>query len=81
MRKIIVTTALAAMLVAGAAPAFAADEVFGHSAYYASQAIAAQGYTVTNVEEWGNRIAATVIDAQGHASIKVFDADTLRPAN
>ncbi len=81
MRKLIVSTALAAVLIAGAAPAFAADDVFGHSAYYTGQALAAQGYQVTNVEEWGTRIMATVTDAQGHATIKIFDADTLRPAN
>ncbi len=77
MRKIIVSATLAAMLLAGAAPTFAADEVFGYSAYYVTKAIDAQGYNVADVEEWGTNIRATVIDAQGHTSFKIFNPDTL----
>lgn len=77
MRKIVTATALVALLLAGAAPAFAVDEVFGHSAYYLAQSIAEQGYTVAGVEEWGTNIKATIVDDQGHLSFKIFNPDTL----
>lgn len=77
MRKIATAATLAALLLTAAAPAFAADEVFGHSAYYTARAIAEQGYNVASVEEWGTNIKATIVDARGHLSVKIFDPDTL----
>lgn len=87
MRKIIIAAALVGTIIAGAvAPAFADTmdydaTVFGSSVHYVEQAIAAQGFDVVNVAEWGTRIQATVVDANGHKSLKYFDPDTLAQAN
>jgi hypothetical protein len=77
MNKIILSALAAAAAVSVAAPAFATETVFDHSSDYVTQDIAAQGYDVTSVEEWGSYIVATIVDDQGHSSFKYFDPDTL----
>ncbi|MCP8885076.1 hypothetical protein NIM87_16325 [Devosia sp. XJ19-1] len=78
MNKIILPAVLAALAITAAAPAFAnEDKVFDHSSVYVTQDIAAQGFNVVNVEEWGEYVVATVVDAEGHSSFKYFDPDTL----
>jgi hypothetical protein len=78
MNKFIVPAVLAALTVTVAAPAFAVeDKVFDYSSVYVAQDIADQGFNVTNIEEWGDYVVATVTDAEGHSSYKYFDPDTL----
>ncbi len=76
MNKFIIAAALAST-VAIAAPAFADTTVFGSSASYVTKDIAAQGYNVLSVEEWGDLVVATVADSAGHTSFKYFTPDTL----
>ncbi len=78
MNKYVIPATLAAFTLALAAPAFAAtDTIFDHTEAFVQQDIAAQGFNVTNVEEWGELIVATVVDDQGQASFKFFDQDTI----
>ena len=78
MNKFIIPATLAAFGLATGVPAFAAtDTIFGHTEAYVQQDIAAQGFNVTDVEEWGELIVATVVDGQGHTSFKFFDQDTV----
>lgn len=78
MNKIILPAVFAALTISAAAPAFASeDKVFDYSSVYVTQDIADQGFNVTNVEEWGEYVVATVVDAEGHSSFKYFDPDTL----
>jgi len=78
MNKVVIPATLAAVTLAAAAPAFAAtDTIFGHTEAYVQKDIAEQGFNVTDVEEWGELIVATVIDDEGHTSFKFFDPDTI----
>lgn len=78
MNKFTRAAVLAALSAAVVFPAMASDgTVFEHSSHYVAQDIAAQGYTVSGVEEWGDLIVATVVDDQGHSSFRYFDPDTL----
>lgn len=78
MNKFIIPATVAAFTLAAGAPAFAATgTIFDHTEAYVQQNIAAQGFNVTDVEEWGEMIVATVVDDQGHSSFKFFDQDTL----
>ena len=78
MNKSIIPATLMAFTLVLAAPAFAAtDTIFDHTEAYVHQDITAQGFNVTNVEEWGELIVATVVDEQGQTSFKFFDRDTI----
>ena len=78
MNKFIIPATLAVFALAAGAPALAASDItFDHTGAYVQQDIAAQGFDVTDVEEWGELIAATVVGNQGHSSFKLFDPDTI----
>lgn len=78
MNKIILPVVAAALAVSVAAPVFATEgKIFEYSTVAVTQDIEALGFNVTNVEEWGDKVVATVIDADGQSSYKYFDADTL----
>lgn len=78
MNKIMLPALLAALSITVAAPSFADEApIFGYSSHYVTQDIEAQGFNVTNVEEWGDRVVATVVDDQGHSSFKYFTPETL----
>ncbi|MVT00001.1 hypothetical protein [Devosia marina] len=78
MNKFAIVATLAVFTLAAGAPAFAAtDTIFDHSGAYVQQDIAAQGFNVTGGEEWGELIVATVVDDEGHSSVKFFDPDTI----
>ncbi|GEM_PF-1906844 len=76
MNKFVVAAAFASTF-ALAAPAFADTNVFDSSATYVAQDIAAQGYNVLSVEQWGDLVVATVKDDAGHLTFKYFNPDTL----
>lgn len=80
MNKIILPALIAALAIGGgAASAFASEgKVFDYSTAAVTAEIAAQGFNVTDVEEWGTQVVATVIDDQGHTSFRYFDPDTLK---
>lgn len=78
MNKFIIPATLVAFTLAAGTPAFATtDTIFDHTETYVQQDIADQGFNVTDVEEWGELIVATVVDAEGHTSFKFFDQDTI----
>lgn len=76
MNKFAVAAAFAGTF-ALAAPAFADTNIFDSSSSYVEQGIAAQGYNVLSVEEWGDLVVATVKDDTGHLTFKYFNPDTL----
>ena len=79
MNKIIFPALVATLALGAAAPVLASEgQVFEYSIAAATQDIAAQGFDVQDVEEWGSYVVATVIDDQGHTSFKYFDPDTLK---
>lgn len=77
MKKLILAALAGTLAVGSIAPAMAADTVFDHSSYYVLQKLNAEGYHAVDVAEWGTRIIATVVDANGHKSLVPFDPDTL----
>lgn len=43
------------------------------------QQLRAQGYNVGQVQDWGNKVQATITLADGSTGFAYFDRDTLRP--
>ncbi len=76
MNKFVIAAAFASTF-ALAAPAFADTNIFDSSSTYVEQGIAAQGYNVLSVEEWGDLVVATVKDDAGHLSFKYFNPGIL----
>jgi len=73
-----------AMPAMAAAPATSIESDSDSSSFdadYVLYQLRAQGVNATSVETWGTHVRAFVIGEDGRQTMRLFDADTLQPAN
>ena len=91
IKKSIIAIATLAAIAGASLPAFASntDSVFGASDYQqteslknsVAQRLAAQGIQVSNIDEWGGYVRATVQLPNGQQATRFFQPDTLAPVS
>jgi hypothetical protein len=84
MNKTSLSLVAALVAVAGLATPVLAQSISGSSSDDFNedsvlQQLRDRGVPATDVQEWGNKVQATVTLADGSSSFAYFDADTLRP--
>ncbi|OAM82302.1 hypothetical protein [Devosia elaeis] len=74
--------AMPAMAAAAPATSIESDsDTSSFDADYVLHQLQAQGVNATSVETWGTHVRAFVIGEDGRQTMRLFNADTLQPAN